>query len=463
MRGSVSLGLLSSSLVLGVGCGDADPYEPVQGSHAELAHPGPWDIPAETLAIGDTQYVKYTDAGPWNNGNGCAGGMTPGNEILRQYLYDHFPSISSIGGYSCRQNTANLSQLSVHGTGRALDVMIPEVGSSSDADNDAGDPVGNWLIENAEVIGIQYIIWDRWTWSPSRTPGAKGRSYGGPNPHTDHLHVELSLASSTRTTDWFSGQVTPPSIQGCDPVPAEGRIIDERDACLATYGPNQYWRSEQGVGYDGSLLWTNAYDSDQPSNWARWHLDLDQGGSYRLGVFIDPSFGVHKETAYGITHAGAQSAVTIDQSTVDGWISLGEYTFDAGADQHVSVYDTTTTPPADNQHIAVDALSIVPASTGPGGAGGAAAAGSSSGGAASGGAASGGAASGGAGNPGGFPGVGGSAGAPDQPGPGGPATFVSTSDSGCSVSHSGRSPARTTAAWLLLATAGLWLRRRRAG
>lgn len=448
MRGVVSCGLLSSGLALVVACGEADPYEPVESSYGELAHPGPWNIPAETLAIGDTQYVTYTGAGPWNNGNGCAGGMTPGNEILRQYLYDHFPSIASIGGYSCRQNTADLSQLSVHGTGRALDIMIPEVGSSSEADNDAGDPVGNWLIENAEVIGIQYIIWDQWTWSASRAAGSKGRAYGGPNPHTDHLHVELSLASSSNTTNWFAGQVTPPSVEGCDPVPAEGRIIDERDACLTTYGPAAYWRSEQGVGYDGSLLWTNAFDSDQPSNWARWHLDMNQAGSYRLGVYIDPSFGIHKETAYGIAHAGAESAVVIDQSTVDGWITLGDYTFDAGADQHVSVYDTTTTPPADDQHIAVDALSVVPATTDPG-----------TGGAASGGAGSGGAATGGSGDAGGAPGVGGSAGTDEPKGGSSGVTFVSTSDSGCSVTPAS-TPARTASAWLLFA-AGFLLRRRR--
>ncbi|MCA9628812.1 MAG: hypothetical protein KC766_14135 [Myxococcales bacterium] len=418
-RGPLLLGLTALG-ASGTGCGVAPPDEDIGVQGGQLAHPGPWVIPAETLAIGDSQYVEYTGAGAWHNGAGCAGGITSGGEILRQYLYDHFPQIASIGGYACRQNTANLSELSVHGTGRALDIMIPVVGADSDADNDAGDPIGNWLIENAEAIGIQYIIWDHWTWSASRSAGSKDRSYGGPNPHVDHLHVELSAAASTNTSDWFSGAVTAPGVPDCDPVPAEGRIVDERDSCFTTYGPAQFWRSEEGVGYDGSLLWTNAYDSADPSNWARWHLDFTVAGRYQLEVYVDPAFGIHKETAYGITHGTQEEAVLIDQSQASGWVSLGEYDFDAGPDQHVSVYDTSVTPPADDQHIAVDALRIVPAGSDPGTWPGG---------------------SGGATGSGGSPGVtGGSGGSDSEPGTGtSGATVTLKGDSSCAFSAGGSS------------------------
>ena len=174
-----------------------------------LAHPGPWDIPTETALIGDTQYVEYTGAGPWIGEAGCSGSFTDGAEIVRDFLYEHFPQVTHIGGYSCRQNTGNTSQTSVHGSGRALDVMVPTVGND-EADNDLGDPIGNFLVENAELIGIQYIIWDQWTWGAHRSAGNKESSYGGPSPHTDHLHVEVSLENSTLTTDWFSEQVLTP-------------------------------------------------------------------------------------------------------------------------------------------------------------------------------------------------------------------------------------------------------------
>ncbi|MEZ4375248.1 MAG: MYXO-CTERM sorting domain-containing protein [Polyangiaceae bacterium] len=440
VRGPLLLGLVALG-ALGTGCGEAAPDEGVASHTGRLAHPGPWQIPAETLAIGDTQYVEYTGAGPWNNGASCAGGITTGGEILRQYLYDHFPQIASIGGYACRQNTANLSELSVHGTGRALDIMIPVVGADQDADNDAGDPVGNWLIENAEAIGIQYMIWDQWSWNASRAAGSKDRAYTGPNPHVDHLHVELSLAASQNTDDWFSGVVAPPAIPECDLVPAEGRIIDERDSCFAAYGPAQYWRSEEGVGYDGSLLWTNAYDSTDPSNWARWHLDFAVAGRYQLEVFVDPAFGIHKETTYAIAHAGLEDFVVIDQSQANGWVSLGEFDFNAGADQDVSVYDTSSMPPGDDQHIAVDALRLVPAGADPGnetgGTGGAP----------------------GSGGTGGA--MGGSAGTPDPGTSGATVTLKGDSSCGCSTPGSAGNKSSTLALGFGLALLG-WRRRRQA-
>lgn len=169
---------------------------------------GAWKIPASTLAIGDSQYVSYDGAGAWNNGANCTGGLTAGGSALRNYLLANFPQISGIGGYACRRNTASTNKMSVHGTGRALDIFIPLDGG--EADNGLGDPVGNWLIENAEEIGIQYIIWDRWTWGAHRPSGSKDRSYGGPHPHHDHLHVEISIEAGNRQTDFFQGPMTPP-------------------------------------------------------------------------------------------------------------------------------------------------------------------------------------------------------------------------------------------------------------
>ncbi|MEZ4464481.1 MAG: hypothetical protein R3F43_08225 [bacterium] len=68
-------------------------------------------------------------------------------------------------GYACRQIRGS-SGMSVHGTGRALDIFVPLSGGA--ADNDLGDPIANWLVEHAE-IGVQ-LIWDRTIWSGSRSP-----------------------------------------------------------------------------------------------------------------------------------------------------------------------------------------------------------------------------------------------------------------------------------------------------
>ena len=201
------------------------PTEDVSSARGRLDQPGPWAIADATLARGDAQFVPYAGAGPWNGGADCAGGLSSGAAIVRAYLLEHFPQTRVIGGYACRQNTANTAQMSIHAVGRALDIMLPK--SNGSADNDLGDPIGAWLIENAETIGIQYIIWDEWTWSASRSVGTKGRTYTGPNPHHDHLHVELGADAGARTTDWFSGLVTPPTKEGCVALGPRGGVVDE--------------------------------------------------------------------------------------------------------------------------------------------------------------------------------------------------------------------------------------------
>jgi len=85
-------------------------------------------------------------------------------------------------------------------------VFIPLSGGQ--ADNTRGDEVANWLISNAQSIGVQLVIWDRSGWNASR--GSKLSPYGGPHPHHDHLHVELNTDAAARRTPWFRGGSTAP-------------------------------------------------------------------------------------------------------------------------------------------------------------------------------------------------------------------------------------------------------------
>lgn len=349
-------GALSAVLVLlGAGCSSSE--EDIGKSQHALSEAGPWHIPPETLAIGDTMYVEYTGAGPWVGTSGCAGGMTPGAVTLRDWLRGAFPQIASIGGYSCRAIVGDSSTTSVHATGRALDIMIPTLGA--EADNELGDPIGNWLIEHAEEIGIQYIIWDRWSWGASRAAGNKSRPYGGTHPHNDHLHVELSVVASREGTPWFGGSMEPPDATGCDALGADGGVIDDSSACFNAFGPAAYWRTVAGTGHGGSLRWTNAFTNAAPSNWARWHVDLTDAGDYAVEVFIDPTWGVFAATRYTVRHGGAESSFVVDQSAASGWTRLGVLSFAAGAGQDVNVYDNTTGTVASDQHIAADAIRLV--------------------------------------------------------------------------------------------------------
>jgi hypothetical protein len=176
---------------------------------------GPWDPPSGTRAIAATQYVPVVDPpavsplGRCTSSNAfdcscthpaCTSAL-PGTRDLDTYLRRRFPYLSSGGLYCCRQNSATTSVpvLSVHAIGRAIDLMVPM--EAGDADNGLGDPVANWLVENAEFIGIQRVIWDRAYWNGGRGFGLLSSAS---LPHTNHIHVELSLDGAARRTPFFT-------------------------------------------------------------------------------------------------------------------------------------------------------------------------------------------------------------------------------------------------------------------
>ena len=98
---------------------------------------------------------------------------------------------------TCRPNTANTSQTSVHGTGRAIDVFIPLYRGA--ADNTLGDPVAHWLVTHAQEIGVQLVIWDRSIWGPSTSPDT--RPYTGPHPHRPAVELRQRLALDLHELD----------------------------------------------------------------------------------------------------------------------------------------------------------------------------------------------------------------------------------------------------------------------
>lgn len=224
-----------------------------------------WVIPAEIRAIADQQYVAYTGAGAWAGGANCGGGLLAGTREVGDYVRANFPGTTSYGGYSCRPNTANTSQLSVHGSGRAIDIMIPL--KSGDANNAVGDRIANFLVQNAEAIGVQFVIWDRNSWGASRS-SPKLRAYGGPHPHTDHIHVELSPDGARRLTEWFSTN-TPPAPES-DTATVTASALNLRSGPSTSYailrsmpngavvtvvqGPSNGWYQ---VTYQGTTGWAS--------------------------------------------------------------------------------------------------------------------------------------------------------------------------------------------------------------
>lgn len=164
--------------------GEVDLGEAEGGITVQRAHSGRWIPPAHVVNAGNQQYLPYTGAP-----DRCSGTMLPGTRALARHLVAAFAGGRSYGGYSCRANTADPSSLSVHASGRAIDLFVPLHGTQ--ADNDLGDPIANYLIENASRLGVEFIVWDRTSWGAHRA-APKHRYYSGPHPHHDHLHIELA-------------------------------------------------------------------------------------------------------------------------------------------------------------------------------------------------------------------------------------------------------------------------------
>lgn len=153
-----------------------------------------------------SQTGTYTDGPPWNGGRSCSGGLKPGARARGDQLAARF-GISDVQGYACRPNTANKSQLSMHGTGRALDIMVKGA---------KGEKVADYIVQNANALGFQLVIWNRTVWKV--TPGGgTSRAYTGPNPHTDHVYTEMTAAAASSASS-----PVPPTEEGDGATPPGG-------------------------------------------------------------------------------------------------------------------------------------------------------------------------------------------------------------------------------------------------
>jgi len=256
MRGARRQATLLCVALSFVGCADIDGLDTTTSA---MNVAGPWALSPSARSIGDGQYVRYNgspriaDGGRCTSTNAfacscthpaCSRGL-PGTLEFAAFLRRRFPQIRGAGGFDCcRQNTGDTAYLSVHSIGRAIDLSIPVL--NGDANNTAGDAVANWLVEHAQEIGVQIVIWDRSSWRAERGAGDKLRPYTGPIPHIDHIHTELSLDGANRRTPFFTsgasqgGATCTPRCEGSRIVNADcssGDCAFYGTACLADPTP----------------------------------------------------------------------------------------------------------------------------------------------------------------------------------------------------------------------------------
>ena len=147
----------------------------------------------------------------------------------------------------------------------------------------------------------------------------------------------------------------------CDPIPAAGRVVEERDGCYVAGGDPQYWRRE-ARGSGGASEWTMTTALEREANYGIWRLEMAEAGIYRVEVHMDGGmFGKSTRARYLVVHAGATDEVVIDQSAAgDEFVSLGEFEFAAGGDQHVMLGDNTGEGGESETSLLYDALRIAP-------------------------------------------------------------------------------------------------------
>ena len=153
----------------------------------------------------------------------------------------------------------------------------------------------------------------------------------------------------------FAAGTEPPP---CGVIGASGGTIDDQDACFTPGGPSQYMRHATDAGDAGGLYWTHTTTAGAEANFGQWNLDFAVGGTYGVEVYTAAPYAQSKTADYQIQANGAVQSVTIDQSAVDGWQSLGDIAFAAGGAQWINLGDNTgeTAP----QQLVFDAIRFTP-------------------------------------------------------------------------------------------------------
>jgi len=150
-----------------------------------------WQLSPEARHASDHAGIGYDGGGPWSPAAEPAPVWHLGKLVTM--IRGRFPWARDIGTTRHDQGVVSRTrgrERSLHAVGRAADVMVPRQSLAGPE----GTSLANWLVENAQALGVQLVIWDHSVWQGSSRPERRFTPYSGPNPHVDHVHVELTAA-----------------------------------------------------------------------------------------------------------------------------------------------------------------------------------------------------------------------------------------------------------------------------
>lgn len=125
------------------------------------------------------------------------GAAQPGLTALWNLAKQMFPKLS-FGGIGRTSWFPGSAKNSVHFEGRAADMMV---GQLNDAERIAtGNGLANFLVANAEVLGIQEITWNGWHWGYGRWEWRPSKNNGARPDHWNHVHVGMNPTAAKSGT-----------------------------------------------------------------------------------------------------------------------------------------------------------------------------------------------------------------------------------------------------------------------
>ncbi len=149
----------------------------------------------------------------------------------------------------------------------------------------------------------------------------------------------------------------PEDCPPCQRIGSLGDTLDDKGACFDVGGDPQYMRTED-VGHEGQLTWTYTTDAEQASNFGQWNLFFDQAGIYLVEAFTAAPHAMSKQAAYQVRHGGEDTVSVVNQSAIDGWSPVGEFSFVAGGQQAIRLDDNTGESNEQDTKLVFDAIRL---------------------------------------------------------------------------------------------------------
>ncbi len=143
------------------------------------ADPTPEAEPTQAPSADPTPAAGGLSTAACPSGSDVESGLASNAVAVHRAVCAAFPSVTSYGG-------VRPGDTGEHGTGHALDIMIP--------DSATGDEIAAWARANAGALGISEVIWSQHIWTVQRSSEGwrpmEDRGSATAN-HYDHVHVTV--------------------------------------------------------------------------------------------------------------------------------------------------------------------------------------------------------------------------------------------------------------------------------